>query len=166
MDVILRPDRAPGHPDDGGAVHVLRALKNQVGVADGGEGPTPTGGDSHAPTRQTAQSRIKHPALSKWAYVSPYISERNQQLIPLFLRPTATTIANMPIPSDLKFDAGTPPPQWLELSTTVNIRGLILHLWEMTMGLIHNEKALSRDRRFLAMAAEHRVSIRNPFEMV
>jgi hypothetical protein len=71
----------------------------------------------------------------------------------------------MPIPSDLKFDAGTPPPQWLELPTTVNIRALILHLWEMTMGLIHNEEALSRDRRFLAMAAEHRVSIRNPFDV-
>jgi hypothetical protein len=56
LDVILRLDGAPGHSDDGGAVEALQALKGQMGVADGGEGPTQTGGDSHTSTRQTAHN--------------------------------------------------------------------------------------------------------------
>ena len=65
----------------------------------------------------------------------------------------------MPIPADLKFDAGSPPPQWLKSCADIESKARALHLWETTIGLIHNEKALSEDpKRFLAMINDHRVS--------
>lgn len=72
----------------------------------------------------------------------------------------------MPIPSDLKFDAGEPPSQWLDLnrtgerlntSNTIVTMAIISSLWETTMGLIHNEKVIDPDR-FLAMVDDHHVS--------
>jgi len=68
----------------------------------------------------------------------------------------------MPIPPDLEFDPGPPPQQWLEIPyLETRTRGLCL--WEMTVGLIHNEKILSENpRRFLAMVHEHKVSTHIP----
>ena len=65
----------------------------------------------------------------------------------------------MPIPSDLRFDAGTPPSQWIKFGQSVEMKARILSLWEMTEELIHNEKILSKDPdRFLAMIHDHKVS--------
>lgn len=68
----------------------------------------------------------------------------------------------MPIPSHLRFDAGTPPSEWLDPSTNIAVTAVALHLWEMTVSLIHNEEALSEDQdRYLAMVYEHWVSARD-----
>ena len=68
-------------------------------------------------------------------------------------------VSSMPIPADLRFDAGSPPPQWLTSCDDSDSRTRALHLWETTMGLIHNENSLSGDpERFLAMINDHRVS--------
>lgn len=64
----------------------------------------------------------------------------------------------MAVPPDLEFDPGSPPKQWLE-TPDLEARVTALGLWEMTVGLIHNEEVLSADpRRFLAMVHEHKVS--------
>ena len=69
-------------------------------------------------------------------------------------------LADMPIPSDLQFDAGTPPSQWIKFGQSVGMKTRILSLWEMTEELIHNEKILSKDPdRFLAMIHDHKVSL-------
>ena len=62
--------------------------------------------------------------------------------------------------SSLKFNAGTPPPEWIKATDDMEHRARMLSLWEMTIGLIKDEPLLSDDQtRFLAMIADHKVSI-------
>ena len=64
-----------------------------------------------------------------------------------------------PVPSDLTFDAGTPPRDWIEQNQKVEVTARILSLWETTISLIANEGILGKDqRRFLAMIHDHKVS--------
>ena len=66
----------------------------------------------------------------------------------------------MPISSDLEFDARSPPRQWLTFHS-IEVKVKALCLWDMTIGLIHNEAILSKNpERFLAMIHEHKVGTR------
>jgi len=66
----------------------------------------------------------------------------------------------MPISSDLEFDPGSPPLGWLK-SPFIEAKARATCLWEMTMGLIHNEEVLKKNpQRYLAMIHEHKVSAR------
>lgn len=65
----------------------------------------------------------------------------------------------MPLPDDLQFDSTPPPTEWLLSCPDMHRKARAVHLWETTLGLIHNEGVLSKQPdRFLAMIREHRVS--------
>ena len=70
------------------------------------------------------------------------------------MAPTTSTL------SDLWFEAGSPPPQWLESCPDIESKARVLCLWESTMSLIHNESFLSQDPdRYMAMILDHWVSV-------
>lgn len=67
----------------------------------------------------------------------------------------------MPIPLDLKFDAGKPPNQWMDSTYSPSIIATVLCFWETTVALFHNETILSQHTgRFPAMVHDHIVSVR------
>ena len=58
----------------------------------------------------------------------------------------------------LLIDVGTPPKEWLQISSSVTCTTIILSLWESTVSLIENEWFLGKNQeRFLAMVREHKV---------
>lgn len=58
----------------------------------------------------------------------------------------------------LLIDAGTPPEEWLRVSSSRTCTAIILSLWETTVGLIENEEVLGKNQeRFLAMIHDHKV---------
>ena len=58
-------------------------------------------------------------------------------------------------------DPGTPPQEWLDLSTSSTATSIILSLWETTVFLIENQEFLGRNQeRFLAMVHDHKVTFR------